>query len=270
MAAIPVRRLKLPRIIGHRGAAKHAPENTLAGIRAAAAQGVLWVEVDVKLTKDGVPILMHDETLDRTTSGKGRVEDFTYDQILRLDAGRWFGPAFLGERVPTLVDALDLVAGLDMGINLEIKPCPGRGEETAGIALTTAISAWPEGRQPPLVSSFDEAALETAMRIVPDWPRGVLIDQPRADWRDLVERLDASTINVNARREDAERVAAYRASGRPVLAYTVNTAAAATEVFGWGVRSIFTDSPPAVGPALKALARPGTAGPAADGPGAPE
>lgn len=260
MAAVPVRRLKLPRIIGHRGAAKHAPENTLAGIRAAAAQGVLWVEVDVKLTKDRVPVLMHDETVDRTTDGKGRVQDMTYDRLLRLDAGRWFGPAFAGERIPTLVDCLDLVARLNMGINLEIKPCPGREEETAGIALTTAISAWPEGRQPPLISSFDQMALETARRIAPDWPLGVLIDQPRPDWLALADRLDATTIHVNARRETADSVAAYRAGGRPVLAYTVNTAAAAAEVFGWGVQAIFTDTPPTVGPALKAIARPKAVG----------
>lgn len=250
-----VRSLKLPRVIGHRGAAKHAPENTLAGLRTAAAQGVLWVEVDVKLTRDRVPVLMHDDMLERTTDGRGRVQDLTYDELLRLDAGRWFGTGFAGERVPTLVDTLNLCTALGLGINLELKPCPGREEETAGIALTTALSVWPADRQPPLVSSFDETSMRTAKRLVPDWPLGVLIDQPRDDWRDLVDELDAATIHVNARRETAESIAAYRESGRPVLAYTVNTAAAAEEVFGWGVRAVFTDTPPVIGPVLKSMVR---------------
>jgi glycerophosphoryl diester phosphodiesterase len=243
--------LKLPRLIGHRGSARHAPENTLAGLRMAAAQGLLMVEVDVMLTRDGVPILMHDETLDRTTSGRGRIEDLDYADIQGLDAGRWFGPAFAGERIPTLVDALDLILHLNLLLNLEIKPTAGRGEDTASIALTTAMALWPEDRQPPLISSFDAAALDVAVKLAPAWPRGYLIDHRPDDWAAQAERFAATTIHVNGRHETAESIAAFRASGRPVLAYTVNDPAAARELFGWGVRAVFTDDPPAVAPALR-------------------
>lgn len=247
--------LQLPRLIGHRGAARHAPENTLASLRMAAAQGCLMVEFDVKLTADRVPILMHDERLERTTDGKGRVQDLDFDSIRRLDAGRWFSPAFAGERVPTLAEALELCLALDLLVNIEIKPCPGRGAETAGIACSLARSAWPHDRQPPLVSSFDREALEMARHVVPDWPVGFLIDRRLPDWREQAERLNAATINVNARREDAASIAEYRTLGRPILAYTVNSVPAAAEVFAWGVSSVFTDTPQGLAPALRQFAQ---------------
>ena len=243
--------LRLPRLIGHRGAARHAPENTLASVRMAALQGAPWVEVDVKLTADGVPVLMHDDTLDRTTNGRGKVAETRFEALSRLDAGRWFSPAFIGEPVPTLAALIDLVAQLDLGLNLEIKPCPGRAAETAGVALSMAYSLWPEGKPPPLVSSFEFEALETARRVVPSWPIGYLIDRRHPDWRAQADAVGAATINVNARKETAATIAEYRATGRPVLAYTVNTLPAAQEVLGWGVHGVFTDTPQGLAPLLR-------------------
>src|SRR5215472_12885505 len=119
-------KVRVPRIIGHRGAKATAPENTLAGIRQARREGAAWVEFDVKLTADGHPILMHDDTLERTTDGQGPVAAARLADIRRLDAGSKFGPAWQGERVPLLSEALSVLAELDMGFNLEIKPCKGR------------------------------------------------------------------------------------------------------------------------------------------------
>ena len=100
---------RLPAVIGHRGAAAYAPENTLEGIREAARRGARWVEFDAKLTGDGVVILMHDDTLDRTTNGRGPVAQASYREIGLLDAGAWFGAAWRGTRVPRLADALALL-----------------------------------------------------------------------------------------------------------------------------------------------------------------
>src|SRR5437867_11693182 len=122
---------RLPSIIGHRGAADYAPENTLEGIREAARRGARWVEFDTKLTGDGVVILMHDDTLDRTTNGRGAVAGTAFHDIGLLDAGSWFGPAWRGVRVPRLADVLALLVELDMQANIEIKPCTGREVETA-------------------------------------------------------------------------------------------------------------------------------------------
>src|SRR5580704_12278143 len=93
--------LRLPPVIGHRGAAAQAPENTLAGFRAARALGCAWVEFDVRLTVDGVPVVCHDDKLDRTSNGRGRISKLPLAAIRMLDAGSWFGPAFAGERIPT-------------------------------------------------------------------------------------------------------------------------------------------------------------------------
>src|SRR4051812_46107573 len=128
-------KFSVPKIIGHRGAKATAPENTLAGIRQAAREGATWVEFDVKLTADGYAILMHDETLERTTSGQGPVRRMALQDIRQLDAGMRFGPQWRGEKVPTLSEALQLLAELNMGFNLEVKPCPGREAETARAAV---------------------------------------------------------------------------------------------------------------------------------------
>ncbi|WP_207485073.1 glycerophosphodiester phosphodiesterase [Arenibaculum pallidiluteum] len=234
--------LELPRVIGHRGAKSHAPENTLASIRLAHAQGARWVEVDVKLTADGAPILMHDDRVERTTDGQGAVREMTLAELRRLDAGRWFSAEYAGERVPTLEEFLDLAAGLGLGINLEIKPCAGREGETARTALETARRYW-RGGLPVLVSSFAVESLEAAMAVAPDWPRGYLMDEEAPDWRAVADRLAAATINVNAKRQTAETVAAYRATGRPVLCYTVNDPERARVLLDWGVSAVFTDAP---------------------------
>src|ERR1041385_7236710 len=98
--------LNIPRIIGHRGAAKAAPENTLESLREAKRQGATWVEVDAKLTADNAVILLHDDLLDRTTSGKGPAAQATLDAIRTLDAGAWFAPSWAGAKVPTLEETV--------------------------------------------------------------------------------------------------------------------------------------------------------------------
>src|SRR5690606_12298150 len=109
------------RTIGHRGCAAHAPENTLAGLREAAKRGVTWVEIDVCLLRDGTPIIIHDNKVDRTTDGTGLLADLDWGQVAGLDAGSWFDAKFAGERVPRLDDGLTEVQGLGLGLNLELK-----------------------------------------------------------------------------------------------------------------------------------------------------
>ncbi|EWY42421.1 glycerophosphoryl diester phosphodiesterase [Skermanella stibiiresistens SB22] len=242
--------LILPKTIGHRGARAYAPENTLAGIRVAADQGARWVEVDVKLSRDGVAILMHDDDVDRTTDGQGAVASMDFAELRKLDAGVRFGPDFAGERIPTLEETLALVFELDLGINLEIKPCPGREVETARVTLEVARAMWPADRPPPLISSFEVPSLETARDVAPDWPRGYLIDRRPDDWSAIADRIAATTININQSREDADTIADYLATGRPVLAYTVNDPVKAQALVALGVSSVFTDRPRDILPVL--------------------
>jgi glycerophosphoryl diester phosphodiesterase len=232
----------LPPVIGHRGAAARAPENTLAAIRRAAELGCAWVEFDVRLTGDGVPVLCHDPALDRTTNGRGRVAAQSLAALRRLDAGARFAPRFAGERVPTLEEALVLCADLGLGADIEVKAEPGRDHAAAA---TVAAALRVPGRRPPavLVSSFELPALIALRDLAPQIPRGVLFRHVPRGWRDIARRLGAAAVGADQRRLSARRAAEIRAAGYPLLAFTVNDRARARLLYGWGVTSVFSDAP---------------------------
>jgi glycerophosphoryl diester phosphodiesterase len=238
--------LHLPRVIGHRGACAYAPENTLASIRKAAALGARWVEFDVRLTREGDLVLMHDEDVKRTTNGRGRVLDMSAPELAALDAGAWFGGAFAGERVPSLAETIALLAELGLGANIEIKTGAPEARATAEALARILGAHWPPAAPPPLVSSFEIAALDAMQAAAPQWPRGLLLKEIKGDWRGLLERLDAATLNLDHRPLDAGRIALARQAGRPILCYTVNDAARARQLFAWGITSVFTDRPDAL------------------------
>lgn len=242
--------LALPRLIGHRGARNSAPENTLAGIRQGRREGATWVEFDVKLTADGHAILMHDETLDRTTDGRGPVRAMTLADIRRLDAGIRFGPAWRGERVPTLAETLMLLAELDMGFNLEIKPCPGREAETARVALAEVAKHWPAQRPLPVISCFKTEALDVAREVAPDLARGYLVEELPPGWQAEAGRLDCRTVHVSWNKLTRSQVDAVKAAGYRLAVWTVNEPDRAKELLSWGVDSIITDCPAVLGAAL--------------------
>ncbi|MGI9436489.1 MAG: glycerophosphodiester phosphodiesterase [Geminicoccaceae bacterium] len=234
---------QLPPIIGHRGSAALAPENTLAGLRRAHEEGATWVEFDVKLTADGVPVLMHDERLDRTTNGRGLVARTPFADIRTLDAGSWFGPEFAGEGVPSLRLTLELCIELGLGINVELKPCPGREMETAEVALSMLTETWPDhlSLPRPLISSFDQKALAAARTLTPDLPRGCLVSRVPKAWQAALERFGCSTLNVSNRWIRPKHVEIARAADVPVLVYTVNDPVRARALWEQGIDSIFTD-----------------------------
>jgi glycerophosphoryl diester phosphodiesterase len=233
--------ITLPRVIGHRGAAAAAPENTLASLRKARNLGATWVEFDVKLTRDGVPVLMHDERLERTTSGRGQVAHTSLEELEKLDAGGWFGPAFRGERVPTFEAALALCAELGLGINVEIKPCPGREVETARVAVEVLRRDWPAAMPAPLISSFERVCLAVARDLAPELPRGYLAGGLPLRWREKLATYGCRTLHLSARRIGARQRAAVLAAGVPLLLYTVNQPSRARRLLEAGVAAIFTD-----------------------------
>jgi glycerophosphoryl diester phosphodiesterase len=239
-----MRSLTFPRIIGHRGAAASAPENTLAGLRRAAELGASWVEFDVRLSADRRCVLLHDETVERTSNGGARnARDLTLDELKRLDAGAWFGPGFAGERIPTLEETIEMLAGAGLGANIEIKPSPDQEAETAKAALAIVKALWPSRLPVPLISSFKEASLAAAREAAPDLPRGLLLGAIPPDWRQRAEDLDCMTIHCDHRRLEPPIVRAMTEAGYPVLAYTVNDPARAATLFEWGVAAVITDAP---------------------------
>jgi glycerophosphoryl diester phosphodiesterase len=237
---------ELPRIIGHRGAASHAPENTFASFRKAKALGTAWVEFDVRLTGDGRCILLHDDTIDRTTDGRGAAARMSLDVLTRFDAGAWFDPGFAGETIPTLEGTIDLLAELGLGANVEIKPHRGAEIETAEAVCRILQTKWPASLPAPLVSSFAYPALVAARRVAPELARGLLLGRVGDDWRRLAEGIEARTVHCDHERLIRERVEEIRAAGYPVLAYTVNDAGRARELFDRGVCAVFSDAPDVV------------------------
>ncbi len=241
----------LDRVVGHRGAALHAPENTLPSIRKARELGCRWVELDVKLSRDGVPILMHDERVDRTTDGHGEVRDMTFAELRRLDAGSWKGAGYAGTPIATLAEALALLAELDMQVNLEIKPCPGREVETAIVACETVRRLWPAERPAPLLSSFEIPCLEVAQAKAPELPRGYLVERIPPDWRATMQRLECAALHAGHRYNSDWAMQAVAAEGVPLLCYTVNDAARARTLFDLGIASLFSDAPDRTWPAAQ-------------------
>ncbi len=236
--------LKLPKVIGHRGAAAYAPENTIEGIHTAADIGVKWVELDVKLTKDDVPILFHDDDLERTTNGHGLVAEITYEELKQLEAGSWFSDSFAGIKIPTLEEAIDALIERDLGLNLEIKPCPGREKDTAEIALDILSQYW-DNHDGLLISSFEHVSLEAAMDVATDWPRGLLLggDEISDNWLELADYLHVKTINFGTQLVTPEIISTTLENDYIPLVYTVNEPELARELQSIGVKTVFSDEP---------------------------
>jgi glycerophosphoryl diester phosphodiesterase len=231
--------MNYPRIIAHRCGGALAPENTLAGLRLAARLGCRGVEFDAMLTADGVPVLIHDETLERTTSGRGRVAETNSTHLARLDAGIRHHPAFSVEPLPSLDEALRLCAALGLWANVEIKPSAGAEAETGRAVARHAVMA--PGKL--VLSSFSLEALNAATETAPSLPRAMLVEEIPADWRGRMAQSGALALHSAARGLTAETVAAVREAGFPLACYTVNRRDEAERLFAMGVSAVFTDRP---------------------------
>jgi glycerophosphoryl diester phosphodiesterase len=250
-----------PRVLAHRGGGAFAPENTIAAIRIGHERGFRGVEFDVMLSADGEAVLMHDATLDRTTDATGPVAERSWDELARLDAGRWFAPDFAGERIPRLSDAIAFCRSHQVWINAEIKPGPGAEHQTGRevarvIAREFADLVQPGGGvapphpQLPLLSSFSVEALAAAHDAEPGLPRGLLCDRIPDDWRQQLERLQCVALHCNHRYLDARAIGAIRDAGYWLFAYTVNEHRRAAQLAQWGLDALCTDRLDRIEPTL--------------------
>lgn len=234
--------LTLPKIIGHRGAAASAPENTLASIQYAADHGIRWIEIDVMATADDELVVHHDLKLGRCVSGHGKIESKTLAQIQRLDAGSWFSDEYAGETVPSLQQAMNLIGALGLGLNLEIKAAEGQGARTAELVARYLNEHGPAAAEL-LISSFNPEALDRLHALMPDIALGVLSDPVPEGWRERLESLEAYSLHSEAPYITEADVQAVKAAGYKMLAYTVNDKDEAERLLGMGVDSIISDRP---------------------------
>ncbi len=244
-------------VIAHRGACAHAPENTLAAFRRAAALGSSAIETDLRVTREGRFVLLHDARVNRTTNGRGRIADLPFGAVRRLDAGSWFAAEFAGERVPTLEETLALAAELDLGIYLELKTSL---EGALPFALAEALRRLP--RPPRIVLlAFDARALVRMRSVRPRLETGLLVG--RADPMiekarrmgsgllagrtgpkiEVARRAGARLLAPRARRVSARLVERAHEAGLGVVAWTVNEPKEMRRLLALGVEGLMTDWP---------------------------
>jgi glycerophosphoryl diester phosphodiesterase len=228
--------LQLPKVIGHRGAMAYAPENTLASFREARRRGATWVETDIKLSADGVPIVMHDASLKRTTG---------VDRLVAKTPR-----AELPKEVPTFEEAIACFQELGLGCNVEIKPDEGREAETARVVVATLRRCWPSALPSPLLSSFKEASLVAAREAAPELARAILLDELKDDWRARADAVGALGVNTDGKKLTAARAREVKQSGFALSVYTIDDGALAKALVAMGVDCVITDVPDVIIAAL--------------------
>jgi len=229
-----------PRLFAHRGGGSLAPENTLAAIRVGQSLGYRAHEFDVKLSKDAISMLLHDSTLERTTTGKGRAADFPWADLVKLDAGAWHSEPFRGERLASFEEAAKLLRSKGTAANVEIKPTPGFERETGTQVAREAQLLWKGADVPPLLSSFSFEALMAAKQAAPDLARGWLASElTPEDWGRL-EALEAVSFHTDHKKLDVAAIPKLKERGYRVMVYTVNDVATAKRLFDAGVDGMFT------------------------------
>jgi len=230
-----------PRWVAHRGAGKLAPENTLAAFKLGASHGYRMFECDAKLSADGVPFLMHDATLDRTTSGRGIGGAQPWSALSQLDAGGWHSRSFAGEPLPTLENVARFCRANEYLLNIEIKPTPGTERETGEVVAREAARLWQGAAIPPLLTSFQVESLKGALAAQPELPRGLLLDTLRGNWLQTAQDLGCVAVVCNHALWDAAVVAQVHGAGMRALSYTVNDEWAAHRLIDLGTDGIITD-----------------------------
>ena len=225
--------------IAHRGASGYAPENTLAAFRRATALGVTFIETDLHLTRDAHFVALHDETVDRTTTGLGAIQTMTLAEVRRLDAGSWFGSEFMGERVPTLIEILDFARKHDVVFYLELKPNGFWGGEHA------LISALRDAGQIPrvVVISFDPGILEGLRRLEPTLMTGLLFENHADDALAKTADIGARQVAIRGDLVTPNFLRDAHKRDLQVVCWTINNPAHMRMLASAGVDGIMSDYP---------------------------
>ncbi|AYC28686.1 glycerophosphodiester phosphodiesterase [Paenisporosarcina cavernae] len=229
------------KIIAHRGSSGTYPENTLAAFQAAANLRVDGVEFDVHMTKDGELVVIHDETIDRTTNGGGYIKDFTYKELRQYDAGSWFSPTFANEKIPALEEVLSIFKETNMTVNVELKsdivPYEGMTERVLRMVHDFDME------EQVIISSFDHEALEQAKQLAPHVQTALLTMEVMVDVADYAHLLKAEAIHIALPAAYRKMTKVALSKGAIIRVFTVNDVVQATELLEIGVHAIFTDYP---------------------------
>jgi len=230
-----------PRWLAHRGAGKLAPENTLAAFKLGAKNGYRMFECDVKLSSNGVPFLLHDDTLERTTNGHGVAGLQNWQTLQKLDAGRWHSSPYTSEPLPSLETIAAYCIANDFDLNIEIKPTTGTDLQTGDIVAKHAARLWQKSARKPLLTSFNPDALQAAQDAAPNLPRGLLLHELWTGWLETGLMLGCQAIVCNHKLWGSLSVTQAKSAGFKTLSYTVNDEAEVQRLLALGTDGIITD-----------------------------
>lgn len=232
-----------PGVVSHRGAAQLAPENTLAAVDAAIRAGADFVEIDLRYSRDGEAVVMHDPTVNRTTNGTGRVDRLTLEEIRALDAGAWFAPEFAGERVPTFEEAVEVLDPAPAAVLVELK------DEWSEARLAPLVALLRERQMTHrvLLQSFNLDTMEALARVAPDFARMLLTRELGDEVVDRAIELGVSAIGAKAALYAAfpQAVEQIRARGLGAAVYTLNSPEEWQVALERGIDFVITDDPAA-------------------------
>jgi len=235
--------MRLPWVIAHRGASAVAPENTMAAFRRAVELGAECIETDLHLSRDGRLIIIHDATLNRTTSGDGLVKNYTFNELREFDAGSWFAKEFAGEKMPAIEELLDLAGQADLSLYLEIKGGAGYGVERAVIS---ALRGRKESKAA-VVLCFDSSVLDRIHQLDRLLMTGLLFESGGEDMVKEAVRVGARQIGPRGDCVTPELVADAHRRGLKVIAWTINEPAQMRALAAIGVDGIITNHPNRLG-----------------------
>lgn len=232
-----------PFVIGHRGAAGYAPENTLASLELAYRLGVRFIEVDVMLTADDHAIIFHDHTLDRTTSIKGRVSRHSWSQLQGLDSGSWFHPDYSKEGILHLKDLITFANDRpDLILNIELKPRTSNAIRTTSLAIQQLKRDFlnPERL---VLSSFDVLALKTAQMLWPKCYRALNMENRYLGWATIANNLKCKAVHIDQQQVTSGFIFKCHRMNMAVRCFTVNDPSRARQLKAMKVDGLFTDKP---------------------------
>jgi Glycerophosphoryl diester phosphodiesterase len=228
---------------GHRGASAIAPENTLAAFRAAADMGAQWVELDVALSADGVLLVIHDDTVDRTSSGTGSLGGLSAAAVASLDAGSWFDTRFAGEAIPTLAQTLDLLGERGVGANIEIKQHEHHRSLDQLVETVRDVIAGRRGNAPVMISSFDIEALRAMHKLTPELELAMLWETVPTDWVAQLASIPATSIHLDFKALSIGFLEETYRRGIKVRAWTCNDPIQLLSFWDAGLTGVITDDP---------------------------
>ena len=235
----------MSKVCGHRGAAFFKPENTIPSFQWCVDNKIAWAECDVQLTKDNIPIIFHDESLERISNAKIILKETLYDEIKSIDAGSWFSKKFSNEKIPTLEELLLFSKSNDLNLNLELKfyePVDNKYRQKLVRSVFSAIKKTQTTKQI-LISSFDFKSLKHSRQLSNNIPLGLLFETLPSNWHSKANEIRTSTIHLDYEKTSIGQIKEISDKSFKPFVFTCNNPKKINMLWRFGLAGVITDNP---------------------------